>query len=72
MGSIMETVVLDVTGMKCGGCESAVKQGLETLDGIEKAVPNHKLNKVEIGYTISKVNVDQIKQTIEELGYKVQ
>jgi copper chaperone CopZ len=68
----METMVLEVTGMKCGGCESGVKQALEALDGIDKVVPNHKLNKVEIAYTTSKINVDQMKQVVEELGYKVQ
>ena len=68
----METVVLDVTGMKCGGCESAVKQTLEDLNGIEKVVPNHKLNKVEIAYSTATIDVTQIKQAIEELGYKVQ
>ncbi|MEE9413126.1 MAG: heavy-metal-associated domain-containing protein [Methylococcales bacterium] len=68
----METVVLDVAGMKCGGCESGVKQALEALDGIDKAVPNHKLNKVEVAYSTSKVNLDQMKHAVEELGYKVQ
>ncbi len=68
----METVVLDVTGMKCGGCESAVKQALEALDGIEKVVPNHKLDKVEIAYTTATIDVDQMKQAVEELGYRVQ
>jgi copper chaperone CopZ len=68
----METVVLDVTGMKCGGCESAVKQALESLDGIEKVVPNHKLDKVEIAYSTATIDVDQMKQTVEELGYRVQ
>ncbi len=67
----METVVLDVTGMKCGGCESAVKQTLEVLNGVEKVVPNHKLGKVELGYSTTKIDVDQITQAIEGLGYKV-
>ncbi|MEE9346522.1 MAG: heavy-metal-associated domain-containing protein [Methylococcales bacterium] len=68
----METVVLDVTGMKCGGCESGVKQALEALDGIDKVVPNHQLNKVEIAYTTTIIDVDQMKHAVEELGYKVQ
>ncbi|MCH9698867.1 MAG: cation transporter [Gammaproteobacteria bacterium] len=67
----METIVLNVTGMKCGGCESAVKQSLESLDGIEKAVPNHKLSKVEIAYSTTRVDVEQMKSAVETLGYKV-
>jgi len=68
----METVVLEVKGMKCGGCETAVKQALESLDSIDKAVPNHKLNKVEIAYSSTNINIEQLKQIIEDLGYKVE
>ncbi|MCK5919452.1 MAG: heavy-metal-associated domain-containing protein, partial [Methylococcales bacterium] len=30
----MEKIVLCVEGMKCGGCESSVKNLLEALDGV--------------------------------------
>lgn len=61
---------LDVTGMTCKHCEKAVKDALESVDGVSSAVINLDSGQVEVTYQ-EKVTLDTIKQTIEDQGYQV-
>ena len=44
----MKTQTVHIAGMTCSGCEKSVKETLEGLEGVSKAIPNHKTGKVEI------------------------
>ncbi len=66
-----ETVVLNVTGMKCGGCENNVKQKLSELEGIAEIKADHKADSVEVSFDASKVDLAAIKQAITDAGYVV-
>lgn len=44
----MKTQILHIAGMTCSGCEKSVKETLEALEGVSKAMPDHKTGKVEI------------------------
>lgn len=68
----MESISLNVTGMKCGGCESTVKGKLQQLDGIQSIQVSHKENRVAVEFDEHKTSVGAIKQTITEAGYSVQ
>ncbi|MGH8549032.1 MAG: heavy-metal-associated domain-containing protein [Methylococcales bacterium] len=67
----MNTVVLPVQGMKCGGCESLVKSTLEALDGVTGARADYKLNEVEIDFDPSLISVESVKEIIVARGYTV-
>jgi copper chaperone len=67
-----ESISLNVTGMKCGGCESAVKGKLQQLEGIQSIQVSHQENKVEVEFDEHKTSLDVIKQTITDAGYAVQ
>lgn len=67
----MEKVILDVQGMSCGHCETSVESALENLDGVSTAEVNLATGKVDIIYNESKLNVDTMKEAIEEQGYDV-
>lgn len=60
---------LEVRGMMCEHCEAAVKNALEAVDGVEKASPDHKKNRVKL--KLSKdVSEDTLKNAVKEAGYE--
>jgi len=66
----MEQITLEVKGMTCGHCVSAVKGALEGV-GAEDVQVNLETGKVEVNYDKSKVTVDQMKEAVEDQGYDV-
>ena len=67
----METLQLMVTGMTCGGCESAVKRALEQIDGIDEVSASATASVVGVVYDPEKVTRAMVKERIEALGYDV-
>jgi len=66
-----ESVSLDVTGMKCGGCETNVKKKLDTTDGVISVEAKHKENKVDVEFDSAVTNVEAISSVITEAGFVV-
>lgn len=62
---------LNVQGMSCGHCKSAVEGALNELDGVSAAEVNLDAGNVDVTYDESKVNVDAMKEAIEEQGYEL-
>ena len=67
----MGNIVLQVEGMKCGGCESSVKGALEAIDGVSSVKADHRLNRVEVEMDPLSISVESIKQAIVKQGYTV-
>ena len=67
----MEKIVLCVEGMKCGGCESSVKNLLESLDGVALSTADHAANQVDIDFDAALVSLDELKQAVSDAGYTV-
>jgi copper chaperone len=67
----METITLNVQGMSCGHCKSAVETALKELVGVETASVNLEAGIVEVNYDAQQVNVSTLKEAIEEAGYDV-
>ncbi len=67
-----ESVLLDVTGMKCGGCETNVKKKLNTIDGVISVEAMNKENKVDVEFDSDKTNVEAISAAITEAGFVVE
>lgn len=67
----MENITLDVKGMTCGHCESAVTGALADLQGVEDVKVHLDTGKVDVRYNKEQVTVDQMKEAIEEQGYDV-
>lgn len=68
----MEKKTLDVQGMSCGHCKSAVEGALKKLDGVSEAEANVDSGKVNISFDEAKVTLASIKEAIEDQGYDVQ
>ncbi|WP_200416446.1 copper chaperone CopZ [Virgibacillus salexigens] len=62
---------LDVQGMTCGHCKMSVEGALSELEGVSAAEVNLKSGKVDVTFDESKVNVDAMKEAVEDQGYDV-
>ncbi|MDL4839661.1 copper chaperone CopZ [Aquibacillus rhizosphaerae] len=67
----MKTITLDVKGMTCGHCKSAVNGALTEIDGIDRVEVNLETGKVEVTYDENKIDQAKMKDAIEEQGYDV-
>ena len=57
--------------MTCAACSARIERGLNKIDGILEANVNLALEKAIISYIPGLVSVAEIKNKIEEIGYKV-
>ena len=67
-----ESASLNVTGMKCGGCEKNVKEKLGGRDGILSMNVSHKDDNVEVEFDGDQISLDEIKKVIMDAGYTVE
>lgn len=67
----MENIKLKVNGMHCNGCESRIKNSLESIKGIKKVKASHEKGTVDILLDTSKVDLNDIKENIEDIGFEV-
>jgi copper chaperone len=68
---MIESVVLTVTGMKCGGCESTVTGKLEAIDGVVSVKASFKDKEVSVEFDAEKTSLDAIENAISEAGFTV-
>jgi len=66
----METIVLKVNGMSCGGCVKSVTGVLEALAGVSKADVSLERNEAVIRYEAGKVSREQMVQAIDDAGFE--
>ncbi|HLS66815.1 MAG TPA: copper chaperone CopZ [Pseudogracilibacillus sp.] len=64
-------VTLDVKGMSCAHCEKAVKDAVGDLAGIESVKVHLDKDEVEVSFDKATIQVDTIKEAIEDQGYDV-
>ena len=67
----MERLILQVTGMTCGGCENAVTRALSRLEGVSNVSASHAQNQVTVQYDAAKVDRAKIADAINKAGYQV-
>ena len=66
----MNEIVLNVEGLMCGGCEKRVETAFSKFKEIKKVKANHKDGTVKVVLK-EEFDVEKIKETIDELGFKV-
>ncbi|MBT2728014.1 copper-translocating P-type ATPase [Bacillus sp. ISL-75] len=62
---------LQIAGMTCAACAVRIEKGLKKIDGVEDASVNFALEKSKVTFDSSIANVNQLKEKVESLGYKV-
>jgi copper chaperone len=65
----METRIIPVRGMSCGGCERSIEIALLRLDGVQQVVPEHIADEVEVTFDPAKVDLDRIHEAIAAAGF---
>ena len=65
----MQTVVLDVEGMKCGGCVSAVERTLLEQPGVQRADVNLVSRAAWLDFSESEGNVDAVLEALAARGF---
>jgi len=69
---MIESVVLTVTGMKCGGCEANIVSALTAVEGISQVTALNKENTVSVEFDTEKTDLDAIKNAITGAGFTVE
>lgn len=67
----MQSITLNVEGMTCQGCVNAISTALKQTDGIKEVQVSLENHHATINFDPTKIQTDQIKQSIEEAGFEV-
>ena len=67
-----ETVSINVSGMKCGGCENTVNTALSAIDGVISVKASHQEKKVDVEYDSAKTDLDELEDAISDAGFTVE
>lgn len=67
IGSKKKTLTVD--GMTCHHCEMTVEKAVMEVEGVKAAKADHSNKTVEVQYK-NELNLDQVKDNIEKVGYK--
>jgi copper ion binding protein len=61
---------LEIEGMSCNHCVSAVSEALGELPGV--SIDNVRIGSAEVSYQPDRVSPEQIVLAIEDVGYSAQ
>jgi len=67
----LKTTLLPIQGMHCAGCVNRIQTKLSSLNGVTSASVNLATESASVVFDKSKISLDDIKESIELLGYKV-
>ena len=68
-GRMIETN-LKIEGMHCAGCSTRLEKVLNNLEGVEIAKVSLEEKKATIKYDETKISLENIKESIEDAGFK--
>ena len=66
----MKEIKLKIEGMHCTGCSSRLEKVLNNTDGVESATVSFEKKQAIITYNESQADIEQIKQIIQDAGFK--
>lgn len=65
-------IEIKISGMSCTGCENRVENVLKNIENVESVNANYNTGIVEIETNdIKNLDIDVIKETLEDLGYNI-
>ena len=63
---------MKIAGMHCASCVANVEKSLKHLTGVHSASVNLVTESASIDYNSKIIQIDELKQAVESIGYKVQ
>lgn len=65
----MQTEILKVTGMTCGGCASKVTAALKSIAGVTDVNVSLSDGEVQVQFNEHETNLPQLQSALERAGY---
>ena len=66
----METTIIKVAGMSCGGCVKSVTNVLQGLPGVGSASVSLEQGEATVEFESSKVTREALKNAIDDAGFE--
>jgi copper chaperone len=66
----METVVIKVSGMTCGGCVNSVRRVVAAIDGVSNVEVSLENAKATVVYDAARAQPPAIKSAIKDAGFE--
>jgi len=66
-----KSVIVDVTGMHCNGCETIIEEAVASIEGIQSVKANFSRGTVKVVYDADKTSLTAIQQTISSKGFAI-
>lgn len=67
----MEQTTINIKGMTCNHCKTAVETALTELDGVFGVEVDVPKGKADVSYDSTQVTVSEMNEAIEDQGYDV-
>jgi copper chaperone len=65
----MQTEILNLTGMVCGGCVEIVTRALVAVDGVHNVNVSLANSEAKVDFDENMTSIDQLNFAVEEAGY---
>ena len=67
----MQTEVLNISGMTCGGCTSEVTRALKAVSGVDDVNVSLSEGEATVNYDERQTSLDQLRLAVKSAGYGV-
>ena len=67
----MEQLVLQISGIGCGGCEQRIQKALSRLEGVRNSSADYRSGEVRVVYDPSRTSSETVRACIVQSGYEV-
>jgi copper chaperone CopZ len=67
----VKTLVIDVQGMTCNGCENTVQESIGSLAGVTEVKASHTDSLAIVSFDPGQTSVEDIQNAITKVGYEV-
>lgn len=67
----MQTEIVKITGMTCGGCASKVTNALKSVNGVGDVVVSVAAGEATVQFDQRVTSVDEINSAVQRAGYGV-
>ena len=68
----MQTELLKVTGMTCGGCVNSLTQALKAVEGVGDVTVSLSTGETSVQYDEHLTSPQQLKLTVKNAGYGIE
>lgn len=66
---MMETLILDISGMSCGGCVKSVTRILEGVKGVASVEVSLENKSATVAYDLAQTDAGALIEAVEDGGY---